>query len=74
MQLHHSDRGFPDQSVPVCVSFKISTSPTLAGRPVDSGEAFTSYDVDWTVKVEATGLNADTKYFFQLIQIIFCNH
>jgi len=55
----------PDQSVPVCVSFKISTSQDFSGRPVDSGEAFTSYDVDFTLKVEATGLRADTKYFFQ---------
>ncbi|KAL0946852.1 hypothetical protein HGRIS_013019 [Hohenbuehelia grisea] len=55
----------PDQSVPVCVSFKISTSPNLDDPIIDSGEAFTSYDVDFTVKVEATGLTADTKYFFQ---------
>ncbi|KAF8868870.1 PhoD-like phosphatase-domain-containing protein [Infundibulicybe gibba] len=55
----------PDQSVPVCVSFKISTSPTLAGNPIDSGEAFTTYDVDFTLKVEANGLQPDTSYFFQ---------
>ncbi len=55
----------PDQSVPVCVSFKIGTTSNLSGRIVDSGEAFTSYDVDFTVKVEATGLKPDTKYFYQ---------
>lgn len=55
----------PDQSVPVCVAFKISSSPTLSGKPIDSGEAFTSYDVDFTVKVEATNLKPDSKYFFQ---------
>ncbi|THH20670.1 hypothetical protein EW146_g707 [Bondarzewia mesenterica] len=54
----------PDQSVPVCVSWEIFNSPSLSGRPVDSGEAFTSYDVDFTVKVEATGLKADTKYWY----------
>ncbi|KNZ74214.1 Alkaline phosphatase D [Termitomyces sp. J132] len=53
----------PDQSVPVCVSYKISTSSDLSGE-VDSGSAFTSYDVDWTLKVEATGLKPDTKYFY----------
>ncbi|KAG6903199.1 hypothetical protein C0995_002742 [Termitomyces sp. Mi166 len=53
----------PDQSVPVCVSYKISTSPDLSGE-VDTGSAFTSYDVDWTLKVEATGLKPDTKYYF----------
>ncbi|KAJ3574353.1 hypothetical protein NP233_g1821 [Leucocoprinus birnbaumii] len=55
----------PDQSAPVCVSFKISTNSDVSGKPIDSGEAFTSYDIDFTVKVEATGLKADTKYFYQ---------
>lgn len=55
----------PDQSVPACLAYKISTSQDLSGRAVDTGQAFTSYDVDWTVKVEATGLTQDTKYFFQ---------
>lgn len=55
----------PDQSVPVCVSFKIGTKSDLSGPIVDSGEAFTSYDVDFTVKVEATNLKPDTKYFYQ---------
>ncbi|KDQ33328.1 hypothetical protein PLEOSDRAFT_1099298 [Pleurotus ostreatus PC15] len=59
-----STGALPDQSVPVCVSFKISTSNTLS-PVIDSGEAFTSYDVDFTVKVEATGLQPDTRYFFQ---------
>ncbi|THH31130.1 hypothetical protein EUX98_g3043 [Antrodiella citrinella] len=55
----------PDQSVPVCVSFKIFNNQKLIGRPIDSGEAFTTYDVDFTVKFEATGLQADTKYWYQ---------
>ncbi|KAJ3859945.1 PhoD-like phosphatase-domain-containing protein [Lentinula novae-zelandiae] len=55
----------PDQSVPACLSFAIYTSLDLQGEPIDTGEAFTSYDVDWTLKVEATGLTPDTKYFFQ---------
>ena len=55
----------PDQDVPVCVSFKIFNNQKLSGRPIDSGEAFTTYDVDFTLKVEATGLKADTKYWFQ---------
>ncbi len=55
----------PDQSEPACVSYKVSTSPTLSGQPIASGQAFTSYDIDWTVKVEATGLQPDSKYFYQ---------
>ncbi|KAF8921371.1 PhoD-like phosphatase-domain-containing protein [Mucidula mucida] len=59
-----SDGAFPDQSAPICLSYKISASSDLS-EVVDVGNAFTSYDVDWTVKVEATGLAADTRYFFQ---------
>ncbi|KAI9446383.1 PhoD-like phosphatase-domain-containing protein [Lactarius indigo] len=54
----------PDQSVPVCVTYKVFTSSLLSGKPVSTGEAFTSYDVDFTVKVEATGLSPDTKYWY----------
>ncbi|KAI0686724.1 PhoD-like phosphatase-domain-containing protein [Cytidiella melzeri] len=57
--------GTPDQSVPVCVSFQIFDNPSLKGKPIDSGEAFTSWDVDFTVKFEATGLKADTSYWYQ---------
>ncbi|KAF9453201.1 PhoD-like protein [Macrolepiota fuliginosa MF-IS2] len=63
--LPSSSGQLPDQSVPVCVSYKVFAESDLSGKPVDSGEAFTSYDVDWTVKVEATRLKADTKYYFQ---------
>src|ERR1700742_657119 len=54
--------GTPLDSDPVCLSWEISTSPTFSGKPVASGQAFTSYDVDFTVKVEATGLKTDTRY------------
>ncbi|EKM55492.1 uncharacterized protein PHACADRAFT_143901 [Phanerochaete carnosa HHB-10118-sp] len=55
----------PDQSIPVCVSFKIFDNSQLSGGPIDSGEAFTTYDVDFTVKVEAEHLKADTQYWYQ---------
>lgn len=38
---------------------------TSQGSVVASGHAFTSYDVDFTVKVEATGLTALTPYSYQ---------
>ncbi|KAI0636767.1 PhoD-like phosphatase-domain-containing protein [Trametes polyzona] len=57
--------GLPDQSVPVCVSFKIFDNQELHGRPLDSGEAFTSYDVDFTLKVEAKNLKPDTSYWYR---------
>lgn len=57
--------GTPNVDVPVCVTFKIFDNPQLSGRPVDSGEGFTTWDVDFTIKFEAQGLKADTKYWFQ---------
>ncbi|KAI0362353.1 hypothetical protein OH77DRAFT_1432931 [Trametes cingulata] len=57
--------GHPDQSIPVCVSFKIFDNAELEGRPLDSGDAFTSYDVDFTLKVEAKHLKPDTAYWYQ---------
>jgi alkaline phosphatase D len=53
------------ESIPLCVSFKIFDNPNLSGKPIDSGEAFTTVDVDYTVKVEAQHLKADTKYWYQ---------
>ncbi|KAI0807617.1 PhoD-like phosphatase-domain-containing protein [Fomes fomentarius] len=55
----------PDQSIPVCVTFKIFDNAKLFGRPLDSGAAFTSYDVDFTLKVEAKNLKPDSHYWFQ---------
>jgi alkaline phosphatase D len=51
--------------VPICVEYSIFDSASRSKNAVNSGQAFTSYDVDWTVKVEATGLKPDTKYFYQ---------
>ena len=44
----------------------LTGSPTLSGKPASSGEAFTSYDVDWKVKVEAI----PTPSFFFSSQIV----
>ncbi|EIM90126.1 uncharacterized protein STEHIDRAFT_50834 [Stereum hirsutum FP-91666 SS1] len=53
------------ESVPVCVSYSIFNDSSLEGTPVDSAQGFTSFDVDFTVKMEATGLEPDTKYWYQ---------
>jgi alkaline phosphatase D len=50
--------------VPICLSYVVSTD--REGKLVaDSGQVFTSYDVDFTVKVEARSLRPDTKYFYR---------
>ncbi|KAF2717525.1 hypothetical protein K431DRAFT_255331 [Polychaeton citri CBS 116435] len=57
----------PEQTVstaPVCVEFKVSR--TLDFGVVESkGVAYTSSDVDYTVKVEAGNLTAFTRYYYQ---------
>ncbi|KAI9466285.1 PhoD-like phosphatase-domain-containing protein, partial [Lactarius psammicola] len=59
----------PDQSVPVCVTFKVFASSSLSGDPVSTGEAFTSYDVDFTVKVDATWTETRHKILVFLCRI-----
>ncbi|KAG8742992.1 hypothetical protein FRC10_000562 [Ceratobasidium sp. 414] len=54
----------PDQSVPVCVQYQVYDSEQLKGNVIAKGSAFTSWDVDFTVKVEANGLKADTWYWY----------
>lgn len=47
------------------MNYNVFKNVDLSGNPVDSGSAFTSYDVDFTVKVEAKNLKAYTKYWYQ---------
>lgn len=56
----------PEQTVstaPICVDYQVSPTKDFA-QVVDSGKAYTSSDVDYTVKVEATGLEAFTRYYY----------
>lgn len=58
----HDTEGYVQQSdSPVCVDWKISTTKTF-DSVVDSGTAYTSSDVDFTVKVEAKRLAPYTTY------------
>ncbi|CUA76846.1 Phospholipase D [Rhizoctonia solani] len=54
----------PDQSVPVCVRYQVYDNEQLKGNVVTKGSAFTSWDVDFTVKVEARNLKPDTWYWY----------
>ena len=51
-------------TAPVCVEFQVSESSDFADV-VSSGKAYTSSDIDYTVKVEATGLAPFTRYYYQ---------
>ena len=55
-----------DPSGLIDVNWQISRSAGFeAGAIVDSGTFGTGADRDWTVKVEADGLNADTPYYYR---------
>lgn len=51
-------------SNPVCVSYAVATDEELS-EVVTNGRAYTSSDIDYTVKVEATGLEPFTQYYYQ---------
>ena len=51
---------------PVCVEWIVATDSEL-NDVVSGGQAFTSSDIDYTIKVEATGLQAFTQYYYQFI-------
>ncbi|KAK2741097.1 hypothetical protein FQN55_008501 [Onygenales sp. PD_40] len=51
-------------TAPVCVEYKVAVDEKMK-RVVTRGTVWTSSDVDYTVKVEATGLKAYTTYYYQ---------
>ena len=51
------------QTAPICVNYQVSTSKTFSDC-IDKGTAYTSSDVDYTVKVEAKGLVPFTTYYY----------
>lgn len=54
----------PPSNAPVCVNFKVATDHAMS-KVVTHGQAYTSSDVDYTVKVEASGLKPFTYYYYQ---------
>ena len=51
-------------TAPVCVEYKVARTADFA-EVESSGTAYTSSDIDYTVKVEAKGLTAFTRYYYQ---------
>jgi alkaline phosphatase D len=48
---HETERYIKDSSSPICLDWVIATDEALSGT-VNSGQAFTTSDIDYTVKVE----------------------
>ncbi|KAF1990111.1 phosphodiesterase/alkaline phosphatase D precursor [Aulographum hederae CBS 113979] len=51
-------------TAPICVNYKVSTSKSMK-HVVSKGTAYTTSDIDFTVKVEAGGLKPFTWYYYQ---------
>ncbi|EMC94214.1 hypothetical protein BAUCODRAFT_36688 [Baudoinia panamericana UAMH 10762] len=51
----------------VCATWKIASDPQLT-KIVDSGTAYTTSDIDFTIKVEAGHLQPFTTYYYQFTQ------
>lgn len=61
---HDTKQYVRTSSNPVCLSYTVGTDEELS-NVVTEGKAYTSSDIDYTVKVEATGLEAFTQYYYQ---------
>ncbi|KAJ8606206.1 hypothetical protein MRB53_041148 [Persea americana] len=51
-------------TAPVCVEYQVAKTKDFA-EVESSGTAYTSSDIDYTVKVEACNLTAFTRYYYQ---------
>jgi len=61
---HNTEEYVEASSNPICVNYVVSESEDLSD-PVTDGKAYTSSDIDYTVKVEAKDLQAFTEYYYQ---------
>ncbi|KAL9122439.1 MAG: hypothetical protein Q9187_001001 [Circinaria calcarea] len=59
-----TDEKRPVSKAPICLQYKVATDKNLQ-NVVDSGTAYTSSDVDYTLKVEAQKLTPYTQYYYQ---------
>jgi alkaline phosphatase D len=59
-----TDEHLPPSNAPVCLNWAVSSDPNVT-QIVSQGTVYTSSDVDYTVKVEAAGLQPFTRYYYQ---------
>jgi hypothetical protein len=48
---HETELYIKHSKRPICVEYRVSTDPDLHGQVVDSGRAYTTSDIDYTIKV-----------------------
>lgn len=49
---HETERYIKAAKSPICVDWKVSTSSELFGQAVSQGTAYTTSDIDYTIKVK----------------------
>ncbi|KAH7188274.1 PhoD-like phosphatase-domain-containing protein [Fusarium flagelliforme] len=63
---HETEKYIKADSNPICVNWKVfDAKPSDSGSVVSSGRAYTTSDIDYTIKVEAEGLKPLTEYYYQ---------
>ncbi|KAK5096991.1 hypothetical protein LTR24_002432 [Lithohypha guttulata] len=62
---HETEEYIHTSSSPICVDWRVATTPDMSGAAATSGTAYTTSDIDYTIKVEAKGLNPFTTYYYQ---------
>jgi alkaline phosphatase D len=62
---HETELYIETSSNPICLDWKVTTKAGGSGNAVASGKAYTTSDIDYTVKVEASGLQPFTTYYYQ---------
>ncbi|CZS96096.1 related to alkaline alkaline phosphatase/phosphodiesterase PhoD [Rhynchosporium agropyri] len=61
---HETKQYVKASKAPICVSYKVCLDAHLKNC-VDDGKAYTSSDIDYTLKVEAKHLKPFTRYYYQ---------
>ncbi|KAF2117010.1 alkaline phosphatase [Lophiotrema nucula] len=63
---HDTEQYIKASKNPICVEYQIGTDKNLSTSSiVDTGTAYTTSDIDYTVKVEAKNLQPFTTYYYQ---------
>lgn len=62
---HETEIYVEASSRPICIDWRVHSDAELSGEAVASGRGYTTSDIDYTLKVEATGLEAFTTYYYR---------
>ncbi|KNG50813.1 alkaline phosphatase [Stemphylium lycopersici] len=61
---HETEKYIEASSNPICVDYRVGTDGNFSSV-VDHGKAYTTSDIDYTVKIEAKNLEPFTQYYYQ---------